>query len=158
MNRLLLALVALCVVACAGAHAAEANHRSQAQKAYNNGNYKDAYSVFSKLATSAETDPKKVGSDLQMALNCLNNLGRTSEVDVVRDAPAFFIHSVSSLVKCRKCNNPKSLMRVSSIAIFRRPVNFATCTSPASVICVLDIQSTCRSVNAARCGKAASVT
>jgi hypothetical protein len=61
--------------------------RSDAQKAYNDRNYKDAYEVFSRLALDSGTkDPAQVGNDLNMAVACLQQLNRTGEIDEFREA------------------------------------------------------------------------
>jgi hypothetical protein len=55
--------------------------RDKAQKLYNQGNYKEAYDIYSKLALGEETVPIQVGEDLGMAVNCLQNLNRLNEFD-----------------------------------------------------------------------------
>ena len=60
--------------------------RDQAVQLMRAGNYKDAYEVFRKLALDPQDDPRKVGEDLQMATQCLANLGRIAEIDAFREA------------------------------------------------------------------------
>ncbi len=61
--------------------------RSDAQKAYNDRNYKDAYEIFRRLALDTEAkEPTQVGNDLNMAVACLQQLNRTSEIDEFREA------------------------------------------------------------------------
>ena len=59
--------------------------RDRYQKLYDDGNYKDAYDGFRKLTLDATDDPLRVGSDLDMALNCLRQLGRLDEIDELRE-------------------------------------------------------------------------
>ncbi|MSR31402.1 MAG: alpha-2-macroglobulin [Gemmataceae bacterium] len=56
------------------------------QKLYNQGNYKAALEGYKKLALDAKTSPAQAGNDMNMALYCLRNLGRTDEVDDLRDS------------------------------------------------------------------------
>ncbi len=51
------------------------------QQSMNDGNWKDAYDGFRKLCLDKDNDPRQVGNDLSRAIQCLNNLGRTSEID-----------------------------------------------------------------------------
>ncbi|HEV3025678.1 MAG TPA: alpha-2-macroglobulin, partial [Pirellulales bacterium] len=59
--------------------------RSAAQKLFNDGNFKDAYEGFRKLALDAADEPNIVGRDLKGATDCLERLGRTSEIDAFRE-------------------------------------------------------------------------
>lgn len=59
--------------------------RTEAQKMFANRNYKDAYEVFSRLALDPAADAKQVGADLNMALQCLQQLNRASEIDEFRE-------------------------------------------------------------------------
>ncbi len=45
------------------------------------GNWKEAWEIFSKLAVDPNTNPNRVAEDLNDAVQCLNQLGRTEEVD-----------------------------------------------------------------------------
>jgi hypothetical protein len=60
--------------------------RSNATKAYNDGNYKAAYEGLRKLALDPKNDPALVGKDLELAIHSLTNLGRNEEVDAFREA------------------------------------------------------------------------
>src|SRR5262245_40244157 len=60
--------------------------REDLQKAYKDGNYKDAYEGLRKLALDPKDDPLKVGGDLDMGIDALRNLGRVDEVDEFREA------------------------------------------------------------------------
>jgi len=82
----------LLIACCAGAAlitAARADDkapdRAQAQKLYKQGNYKEAYTLFSKLALATGTDKKKVGADMNMAIQALQRLNRRSEIDTFRE-------------------------------------------------------------------------
>ncbi len=59
--------------------------RADAQKMYANRNYKDAYEAFSRLALDPAADSRQVGADLNMALECLQQLNRASEIDPFRE-------------------------------------------------------------------------
>jgi uncharacterized protein YfaS (alpha-2-macroglobulin family) len=62
------------------------NPRQQAQKLSQEGNYNDAYQIFRTLALDPATDARQVGSDLEMALQCLQQLGRVDEADELVEA------------------------------------------------------------------------
>ena len=56
------------------------------QKLYNQGNYKEAFEGFKKLALEPNAEGKKAASDMNLALQSLRNLGRNNEVDAFRDS------------------------------------------------------------------------
>jgi uncharacterized protein YfaS (alpha-2-macroglobulin family) len=56
--------------------------RAAAAKQMKDGNWKDAYEGFSRLALDPADDPAKVGEDLDRGVACLQNLGRENEIDV----------------------------------------------------------------------------
>ena len=86
-KRALVLLLAVCVIAAIlSAAPAEQSPREKAQQTYRDGNYKDAYEAFRKLALDPKDDPGKVGDDLKMATDCLRRLNRTDEVDEFREA------------------------------------------------------------------------
>ena len=60
--------------------------REQAYKAYQQGNFKDAYEGYRKLALDPKDDPRLVGGDLSMATSCLQSLNRVDEIDEFREA------------------------------------------------------------------------
>src|SRR6478735_1750483 len=60
--------------------------RAKYQKQYDNGNYKDAYDGFRKLALDPNDDPILVGSDLTTGIAALTQLARTDEIGDFRDA------------------------------------------------------------------------
>jgi uncharacterized protein YfaS (alpha-2-macroglobulin family) len=67
----------------------QANHeviRKQARKAYQDGNWNDAYLLYRKLSLEVVNDPKMVGRDLLQAWQCLRSLNRINELDEFRDA------------------------------------------------------------------------
>jgi len=55
--------------------------RAAAEKLFKDGNWKEAYEAYSRLALDPADDPMKVGDDLASACNCLQNLGRLNELD-----------------------------------------------------------------------------
>jgi len=59
--------------------------RKKALKAYNNGNYKDAYDIYTKLVLDPDCDKEAVGNDLNYAISCLQSLNRIPEVDSLRE-------------------------------------------------------------------------
>jgi len=65
---------------------ARGDRRDHAARAFQQGNYKDAYDAFRALALDPADDPGKVGPDLKAAIDCLRPLGRLDEVDDLRDA------------------------------------------------------------------------
>jgi uncharacterized protein YfaS (alpha-2-macroglobulin family) len=60
--------------------------RKEAQKAYTNGNWKDAFELYRKLCLETENDPKMVGKDFTQAWQCLRQLNRLHELDTFREA------------------------------------------------------------------------
>ena len=93
MNRTLRAfrfaiysLVAVSVTCFSLAVAAtQPENRATATKAMQDGNWKDAYEIFAKLATDPEDDPMQVSADLNNAIACLQRLGRVDEADDLRE-------------------------------------------------------------------------
>jgi alpha-2-macroglobulin len=61
------------------------NSRTRAEKASQNGNYKDAFELYEKLVLDQDNDPKLVAGDLEQAINCLRNLDRINEIDDLRE-------------------------------------------------------------------------
>lgn len=57
------------------------SQREAMLKAFQARNYKDAYEGYRKLILDPATDPAKVGDDLRMAVQCLQQLGRAEELD-----------------------------------------------------------------------------
>ena len=71
----------LSFVAFAAAPASTEDLRKQMQTTYQQGNYKDAYEGYRKLALDAQNDPRLVGNDLNRAVQCLQQLNRADEID-----------------------------------------------------------------------------
>ena len=55
----------------------------QAQKLNKDGNYKDAYELFQKLAKDSATSDETAAKALQQAVTCLRRLNRTKETDAL---------------------------------------------------------------------------
>jgi len=70
----------------APAQQSEQSLRDAALKLEREGNFRDAYELFRKLALDPNTDPGKVGEDLEHALQCLQRLNRVDEIDAFREA------------------------------------------------------------------------
>ncbi len=79
---LLLALTPACL------WAQQADHigiRKQAQKAFQDGNWKEAYQLYRNLCLEVTNESNIVGNDLLQAWYCLRNLNRLSEFDGFRE-------------------------------------------------------------------------
>src|SRR5262245_5336921 len=83
---LIAAMITLGFVAANDKQATHSELREKFTKKAREGNYKDAYDGLRKLALDPKNDPKLVGSDLNLAINCLQNLGRVDEIDEFREA------------------------------------------------------------------------
>jgi len=59
--------------------------RQAAKKSFEEGNHRDAYAAYRQLALASDTEPDKVGPDLQAAVNCLMRLNRVDEIDAFRE-------------------------------------------------------------------------
>ena len=62
------------------------------EKKYQEGNYKEAYEGFRKLALDASADEHRVGKYLNLGIASLQALGRTDEIDEFREG-VIKIHS-----------------------------------------------------------------
>ncbi len=60
--------------------------RRQAQKAYKDGNWQDAFELYRQLSLDPKTDPKMVAADFNQAWQCLRQLNRLHELDGFREA------------------------------------------------------------------------
>jgi hypothetical protein len=67
------------------AEPAPAKGRDALKKTFEAGNYKEAYEGYRALAIDPQDDPRKVGDDLQMGIQCLRQLNRVDEVDEFRE-------------------------------------------------------------------------
>ncbi|MDP6636120.1 MAG: MG2 domain-containing protein [Phycisphaerae bacterium] len=87
MKRLTQIALSLTIVFAAASPilAAENPARKKAQKLYKDGNFKEAYEAFAKLALNIKTDHKAVGGDLNMAVSALQRLNRRNETDALRE-------------------------------------------------------------------------
>jgi hypothetical protein len=87
-----LAAVGLAFIAALGFWATAAEGPSYKErhealaKAYQAGNYKDAYEGLRKLALDPAADPAEVGKVLETGVKCLRRLGRFDETDEFREA------------------------------------------------------------------------
>src|SRR5271165_5023663 len=87
-------LVVLGVLACAilalsvavAEHARQPSPRERFDKLFADGNYKDAYDGYRRLALDPKTEPDRVGTDLKQAVACLQKLGRADEIDAFLEA------------------------------------------------------------------------
>jgi alpha-2-macroglobulin len=59
--------------------------RSQAQKEFKAGNFKDAWGLYQKLALDPQDDRTLVAGDFKQAIQSLRRLGREAEIDAFRD-------------------------------------------------------------------------
>ena len=59
--------------------------RVQAQKLYQDGNYKDALADFKKLVLEKPGSAQQITNDFNMVISCLGNLGLWAEKDAFRD-------------------------------------------------------------------------
>ncbi|MFH1731054.1 MAG: alpha-2-macroglobulin, partial [Planctomycetota bacterium] len=83
---LVLLLVAGVAAATISASPTETAARQKAEKAQKDGNWREAYEAYGKLALDPKSDPKLVGSDLTQATTCLERLNRMNEIDAFREA------------------------------------------------------------------------
>lgn len=56
------------------------------QKLFNQGNFKEAFEGFKKLALAPKAEARQAGNNMNMAIESLRNLGRNNEVDDFRDS------------------------------------------------------------------------
>ncbi len=87
MKKITLALLVILLVAVSGSASGsgiDTELRMKASKAFQNGNYQDALTLYEHCLDS-ETDPGQVGNDLKNAVSCLVNLNRINEIDAFRE-------------------------------------------------------------------------
>ena len=65
--------------------AAHQQIRKEAQNAYKNGHWKDAFELYRRLSLETENDPRMVGKDFTQAWQCLRQLNRLHELDTFRE-------------------------------------------------------------------------
>jgi uncharacterized protein YfaS (alpha-2-macroglobulin family) len=90
MKRLRIAsLVAICLAAfvflAADEPASPQDQWEKASKLNGEGNYNDAYKIYSELALGDGLDAEKTASSFSLAVDCLRRLNRRSEIDAFRE-------------------------------------------------------------------------
>ena len=81
-------LIVTLLLLAAPARAEDATHqqiREKAQKAYTDGNWKDAFELYRNLCLETENDPRWVGQDFTQAWQCLRQLNRLHALDTFRE-------------------------------------------------------------------------
>ncbi|HEX3997053.1 MAG TPA: MG2 domain-containing protein, partial [Pirellulales bacterium] len=81
----LLSALALVAWSAAPEAAPTQQDRDAASKKMTNGNFKDAYDEFRRMALDKKDEPRKAGEDLKNAIVCLERLGRADEIDDFRE-------------------------------------------------------------------------
>ncbi len=82
---LLLMLLMVLMVSGTGICGTGSQLRQKAKKAFDDGNYRDAFAHYETLSLDLKTEPEKIGDDLLMAIDALANLNRAHEVDAFRE-------------------------------------------------------------------------
>lgn len=59
--------------------------RDKAMGLYRDGNYKEAYEIYSRIVLGDEHDPRRLQDDFNMAVSCLQRLNRRHETDAFRE-------------------------------------------------------------------------
>ena len=62
-----------------------AERRDAARKAFEAGNFNDAWKTYAALAADPQDDPAVVPNDFELGINCLQRLGRHDEIDDFRE-------------------------------------------------------------------------
>ena len=70
---------------CLSGEGTDQPERDKAAKTMKNGNWKDAFESYRKLALDPAGDPMRIPADLDNAVACLQNLGRQDEADELRE-------------------------------------------------------------------------
>ncbi len=81
--------IALLLLIAAPVGAADIAHpqiRKQAQKAYADGNWRDAFELYRQLSLDTDAEPKMVGPDFNQAWQCLRQLKQLNQLDEYREA------------------------------------------------------------------------
>ncbi|MGD9173852.1 MAG: MG2 domain-containing protein [Desulfobacterales bacterium] len=81
-----MALFFLIAAPLAAENTSQSEIRSQAQKAYTDGNWQDAFELYRQLSMDPGAEPKMVGPDFTQAWQCFRQLGRLDELDDFREA------------------------------------------------------------------------
>ncbi|MCA9054491.1 MAG: hypothetical protein KDA75_11680, partial [Planctomycetaceae bacterium] len=88
-RRLLQLLIPLAVLSgvliTMAAETPQADQRTAAKKLFDQGNWRDAYGIYSELALSSQNAGQPLADDFQQAITCLRNLQRGKEVDAFRE-------------------------------------------------------------------------
>ena len=88
--RLVLFGVMACSILAVGVAMAkrpnQPSDRERFDKRFADGNFKDAYDGYRRLALDPKTEPDRVGTDLKQAVLCLSSLGRIVEKDEFLEA------------------------------------------------------------------------
>jgi uncharacterized protein YfaS (alpha-2-macroglobulin family) len=82
----LMVCIVLAVGVALGRHSEAPGDRESFDRLFQQGNYKDAYEGYQRLALDPKTEPDRVGADLTRAIECLVKLGRDDETDAFREA------------------------------------------------------------------------
>ncbi len=89
-TRLVVIGVSICAVLALGVavagRAQQPSGRERFDKLFADGNFKDAYDGYRRLALDPKTEAGRVGTDLSQAVICLHQLGRVDEMDAFREA------------------------------------------------------------------------
>src|SRR5262245_3534900 len=82
----LVVFLAAAVIVPARAQDGGRGNLARLQRLHNDGNYAEAYDGLRSLVLSAETESGVLPQALELALNCLQQLNRTTEIDAFREA------------------------------------------------------------------------
>ncbi len=82
----LLVLVGMGMAAAWSAAPPPGDARARSQQLLNEGNFREAYDGFRQLCLDKQTDKRAVVNDLNLAIQCLNRLGRLKELDELIEA------------------------------------------------------------------------
>ena len=87
-SKILFILMMTFLLSTASGWAADGTHqqiRKEANRAYADGNWKDALELYQRLCLEIKNDPKMVGKDFTQAWQCLRRLNRLNELDAFRE-------------------------------------------------------------------------
>jgi uncharacterized protein YfaS (alpha-2-macroglobulin family) len=87
--RLVVVALACCVVltlsAAVARHGEQPDPRQRLELLFKQGNFKVCFDGYRALAVDSQADPRRVGSDMASAIQCLVRLGRGDEIDPFRE-------------------------------------------------------------------------